>query len=91
MRVTIRILALLVLLAVIACAVLFACIHPDGDANGDGRVNAIDLTMMKRHIVGTYDMGAWQIARCDMNGNGRVDEQDITAVRDRILGGNNGR
>ncbi len=86
MRVTIRILALLVLLAVIACAVLFACIHPDGDANGDGRVNAIDLTMMRRHIIGTYDMTIWQIARADTNHNGRVDEIDIAAVRDRIMG-----
>jgi len=59
-----------------------------GDANKDGRINAIDLTMMKRHIIGIYDLSQWQIFRCDMNGNGRVDEMDLETVTNVILGRN---
>lgn len=81
-----RILVTLALVAIISYCLVFICAHPDGDANRDGRVNAADLTMMRRHIIGTYDMTIWQIARADTNHNGRVDEIDIAAVRDRILG-----
>ncbi len=57
-----------------------------GDANHDGRNNAVDLTMMKRHLVGTYDMDWIAIMRADLNGNGRIDEGDIIGVKYLILG-----
>jgi len=81
-----KIVIITALAIVIACwvAVIFSPI--DGDANRDGRVNAIDMTMMKRHIIGIHDLSYWQINRCDLNQNGRVDELDLDIVRDIILG-----
>ena len=86
MRTVINIIALVLAIALIACGVTVICTPIDGDANGDGKVNAADLTMMKRHIIGMYDMSFWQINRCDMNQNGRVDELDLVIVRNIILG-----
>lgn len=58
---------------------------PTGDVNGDGRVNAIDLTMMARHMAGTYDLTPAQIRTGDMNRNGRIDQQDIDTLVDMLL------
>lgn len=60
-------------------------IKPTGDINRDGRVNAVDLTMMARHMEGTYDLTPAQIRTGDMNHNGRIDQQDIAALVDMLL------
>lgn len=82
----IHIVAIALTIAVVACWITIIVTPIDGDANRDGRVNAIDLTMMRRHIIGIYDLNWWQINRCDLNGNGRVDELDLGIVTDMILG-----
>ena len=56
-----------------------------GDVNRDGRVNAIDLTMMRRHLIGMYDLTPSQIRIGDVNGNGRIDERDIDMLTDIIM------
>ena len=56
-----------------------------GDVNRDGRVNSIDLTMMERHLIGTYDLTPAQIKIGDMNHNGRIDQRDINTLVDIIL------
>jgi hypothetical protein len=60
---------------------------PRGDVNTDGRVNAVDLTMMKRHLLGIYDLTSSQIRIGDLNRNGRIDQQDIDAAGAFIIGG----
>lgn len=63
--------------------------HPQqivvGDVNGDGRVNAVDLTMMRRHIIGMYNLTPRQIRIGDVNHNGRIDELDLEIFVDIIL------
>lgn len=56
-----------------------------GDVNGDGRVNAVDLTMMRRHIIGMYNLTPRQIRIGDVNHNGRIDELDLEIFVDIIL------
>jgi predicted lipoprotein with Yx(FWY)xxD motif len=53
-----------------------------GDANGDGVVNAIDITKVERIVVGldTETSGA------DANGDGVVNALDITKI-ERIIAG----
>lgn len=85
-----RILIAVSILALIltACAVYWQVSRPtvDGDTNGDGRLNAVDLTMQKRHMIGTYDLTRGAVETADYNGNGRVDQMDIDHWRDVILG-----
>lgn len=84
---------LLVALCVIALFLIAAAVYSflsrpsvTGDTNRDGRVNAVDLTQMKRHLIGTYDLSPDAITRGDANGNGRIDQADINHWRDQILG-----
>ena len=84
MLIAISILALILT----AYAVYMQCSRPnvDGDTNGDGRLNAVDLTMQKRHLIGTYDLTRGAVEQADWNGNGRIDQGDIDHWRDVILG-----
>ena len=85
-----RILIAISILALIltALAVYWQCSRPnvDGDTNGDGRLNAVDLTMQKRHLIGTYDLTRGAVEQADWNSNGRIDQGDIDHWRDVILG-----
>ena len=65
------------------CGVIY---YKMGDIDGNGRLSATDLTIMKRHLIGTYDMTEAQILCGDMNGNGRIDQDDIDQVISVILG-----
>ena len=48
-----------------------------GDANGDGRINTLDVVYIRERI-GTNS------SRCDANGDGRVNTLDVVYVRERI-------
>lgn len=66
-------------------AVLYAQPAIAGDANGDGAVNAVDLTMMKRNSIGAYDLTDEQIWVCDADMDGRIGETDIETVRKLVM------
>ncbi len=51
-----------------------------GDANGDGKVNAMDATLIARYSVGTYSLTDDAIARCDVNSDGKINALDATIV-----------
>ena len=57
-------------------------VYKVGDANGDGIVNALDITKVKRIIIGidSYIPGA------DANLDGNVNELDITRIELIMLG-----
>lgn len=54
-----------------------------GDVNGDGTVNASDITALINKILGTADPND---SDCDINGDGTVNSSDITALINLILG-----
>lgn len=86
-RVLVAFLACLVALgAVVFVADVIASVQPPtGDVNRDGRVNAADLTMMRRHVIGIYNLTPSQIRIGDVNHNGRIDQRDIDALVDIML------
>jgi hypothetical protein len=53
-----------------------------GDANGDGAVNAMDITKIERMIAGMDT----ETAGADANGDGNVNAMDITKI-ERIIAG----
>ena len=48
-----------------------------GDVNGDGEVDASDITALLNKILG---MAAWSDEVCDINGDSKVDSSDIAAL-----------
>ena len=55
-----------------------------GDANGDGKVDIVDVTMTISQILGQNPAGFNKTA-ADVNGDGRVDIVDVTSIIDIIL------
>ncbi len=54
-----------------------------GDINGDGEVNASDVTALINKVLGSADFSN---EACDINGDGVVNVTDVTALINLILG-----
>ena len=57
-----------------------------GDANGNGKIDAKDYMMVKRHVLGTYELTGDQLTAADVNGNGKIDAKDYMMVKRHVLG-----
>ena len=56
-----------------------------GDVNGDGELNASDVTALVNRLLGTEDKAEYTY---DINSDGIIDVSDVTAVINIILQGN---
>ena len=59
--------------------------YTPGDANGDGLINAADLSALKNFILRRPSSGTFIQAAADMNGDGVVNASDLSAVKNIIL------
>ena len=57
-----------------------------GDVTGDGAVNALDYAMLKRSVLGTYELAEDRLAAADVNGDGAIDALDYAMVKRHVLG-----
>ena len=57
-----------------------------GDVNDDGRINVVDVTMLRRYIAGGYGININEAA-ADVNDDGRINIVDVTMLRRFIAGG----
>ncbi|RCX11158.1 enterochelin esterase-like enzyme [Anaerobacterium chartisolvens] len=55
-----------------------------GDLNSDGKVDSIDFTLMKKHILGLELLA--DTAPADLDGNGTVNSLDFLLLRQHLLG-----
>ena len=54
------------------------------DVSGDGQIDTIDLTIMRKYLSGyTVEMN---VAAADLNGDGKVDTIDLTLMRKYLAG-----
>ncbi len=51
----------------------------EGDVNGDGLVDATDVSLTARHIIG-HTADGFSSDAADMNGDGTVDAADLAAI-----------
>ena len=54
-----------------------------GDINGDGKVNTVDYTLLKRHV--DNQLTKEQLEKADVNKDGKVDAKDYEAIKESIL------
>jgi hypothetical protein len=55
-----------------------------GDVNGDGVIDAVDLTYLRRHLAGRPDYV--RNDAMDVNNDGYVDEEDLKFLRRHLVG-----
>jgi hypothetical protein len=54
----------------------------NGDTNGDGTVDAKDVTVLRRYLAGwSVDI---QLDAADLNGDGEVNAKDVTVLRRKL-------
>lgn len=57
-----------------------------GDVNGNGKIDAQDYSLAKRHCLKTYTLSSDMIARGDLNGNGNIDASEYALIKRHCLG-----
>lgn len=56
-----------------------------GDVNGDGKINATDYTLAKRHVLKTWKLEGVDLAAADVNGDGKVNATDYVLIKRHVL------
>ena len=54
-------------------------VQGSGDVDGNGKLNAKDVTMLMKHLVG-IENSKFNFAEADFNGDGKVNAKDVTAL-----------
>ena len=57
-----------------------------GDANGDGKINIVDLALIRKHLLGKGSIDDKNFSGADINGNGKIDITDLALLRKHLLG-----
>ncbi|MBO4366069.1 MAG: discoidin domain-containing protein, partial [Clostridia bacterium] len=60
-------------------------VYEQGDLNGDGEVDAIDYLLLKKSILGSYNLSPEEEARADVNGDGEIDARDYIYLKKLVL------
>lgn len=58
----------------------------NGDINGDGKVNSLDVLKLQRSILGLESLPANGKTAADLNGDGKVNSQDLLLLQKIVLG-----
>ena len=56
-----------------------------GDANGDGKINVLDLTLISRHIMRRTLLGDLYATGADANHDGKINVLDKTVISRHIM------
>ncbi len=56
-----------------------------GDVSGDGKVNAVDYVLLKRHVMRTHTLTETQQAAADVNEDGKINAADYVLLKKKIL------
>ena len=57
-----------------------------GDANGDGKVSSLDYVVIKRAVLGRYELSEAGLIAADVNFDGKVNAMDYMIVKRVVLG-----
>jgi Dockerin type I domain len=55
-----------------------------GDLNGDGKVDAADVTILEEYLKGSRLLVDQEVSQADVNQDGKVDSKDLAALRQQL-------
>lgn len=76
----------------VSCLVLVSPAHGEfveylpGDVDGSGKINSRDYMMLKRYVLGTFELSEMQKLVADVDGNGKPASKDYMMLKRHILG-----
>ena len=56
-----------------------------GDANGDGKVDVKDATLIQKYVVLMADIAPENLSVADYNKDGKIDVKDSSAIQKSVL------
>ena len=74
------------ILLLAACGLSAVAGSVQGDANGDGKISSLDYVVIKRAVLGRYELSEAGFAAADVNFDGRVNAMDYVIVKRVVLG-----
>ena len=57
-----------------------------GDVNGDGKITAEDLMLVRAHLLGNITLGGDAFVAADTNNDGLISTSDMANIRFHLLG-----
>jgi hypothetical protein len=76
----------IVMLLLAACGLSAVAGAMQGDANGDGKINTVDYAVIKRAVMGRYELSEAGSIAADVNYDGNVNALDYMIVKRVVLG-----
>lgn len=88
MKSTKRLISMVLCLVMVFSLFLFTTVSAlaKGDANGDGKVNVRDATLIQKYVASIVSINDINYKVCDMNLDGKVNVRDATAVQKIVAG-----
>ena len=81
-----RILTLLLVFSLLLSTLAVFANAMRGDINSNGKVESKDYMMLKRYVLGTYQIDDARLANADVNGDGTVNAKDYLMLKRHVLG-----
>lgn len=81
-----RFLAIALAFLFLLSAPIYAVAAAIGDLDGNGKAEAKDYVMLKRSVLGTYNLTPEQTEAADVDGNGKIEAKDYVMLKRAVLG-----
>lgn len=57
-----------------------------GDVDRNGKINALDYLLLKRHVIGSFKLPAEQLLPADIDRNGKINALDYLLLKRHVIG-----
>jgi len=75
----------IIIFTIIITSLIAPIAKASADVNQDGIVNALDMVIVKRYIIGCAPLTKQQFKLADLNQDGVVDDKDIQIIKAYVL------
>jgi len=75
----------IIIFTIIITSLTNSIVKANADVNQDGIVNAMDMIIVKRYVIGCAPLSKYELKLADINQDGVVDDKDIQIIKAYVL------